>query len=354
MMKVEIRPDWILRDADGVPTALPALLELLLAVSQLGSISKAATVRGMSYRHAWGLLQQFSTQFGAELVYKVRGQGTVLSPLAEKLMWADRRIHARLTPMLDSLASELQQELARVLADDAQVLRMTASHGFAVAALVTQLNEQGVTVDIKYRGSSEAVAALARGECELAGFHLPVGRFEQAAAAKYRPWLDPDRHALIHLAYRMQGIFVAKGNPKNVQGLADLTRAGLRFVNRQKGSGTRVLLELLLGDAGIDSAAINGFGTAEFTHAAVAAYVASGMADVSFGVETAARRFDLDFIPVIREQYFLACDASALDTPMVAAAQTAMASAAFKQVLSALPGYDGALCGTRLDMHALF
>jgi molybdate-binding protein len=152
----------------------------------------------------------------------------------------------------------------------------------------------------------------------------------------------------------MQGIFVAKGNPKNVQGLADLTRAGLRFVNRQKGSGTRVLLELLLGDAGIDSAAINGFGTAEFTHAAVAAYVASGMADVSFGVETAARRFDLDFIPVIREQYFLACDASALDTPMVAAAQAAMASAAFKQVLAALPGYDGALCGTRLDMHALF
>ncbi len=354
MMKVEIRPDWILRDALGVPTALPALLELLQAVSQLGSISKAATARGMSYRHAWGLLQQFSTQFGAELVYKVRGQGTVLSPLAEKLMWADRRIHARLTPMLDSLASELQQELARVLADDAQVLRMTTSHGFAVAALVTQLNEQGVTVDIKYRGSSEAVAALSRGECELAGFHLPVGEFEQAAAAKYRPWLDPERHALIHLAYRMQGIFVAKGNPKNVQGLADLARADLRFVNRQKGSGTRVLLELLLSHAGIDAAAINGFGTAEFTHAAVAAYVASGMADVSFGVETAARRFDLDFIPVIREQYFLACDATALASPLVMAAQTAMASDAFKQVLAALPGYDGALCGTQLDMRTLF
>ncbi|MDB5960917.1 MAG: LysR family transcriptional regulator, partial [Massilia sp.] len=282
------------------------------------------------------------------------GQGTVLSPLAEKLMWADRRIHARLTPMLDSLASELQQELARVLADDAQVLRITASHGFAVAALVTQLNEQGVTVDIKYRGSSEAVAALSRGECELAGFHLPVGEFEQAAAAKYRPWLDPQRHALIHLAYRMQGIFVAKGNPKNVQGLQDLTRPGLRFVNRQKGSGTRVLLELLLADAGIDAAAINGFGTAEFTHAAVAAYVASGMADVSFGVETAARRFDLDFIPVIREQYFLACDASALEAPLLVAAQTAMASEAFKNVLAALPGYDGAMCGTRLDMRALF
>jgi len=269
-------------------------------------------------------------------------------------MWADRRIHARLTPTLDSLASELQQELARVLVGDAQVLRLTASHGFAVAALVTQLNEHGVTVDINYRGSSDAVAALARGECDLAGFHLPVGELEGAAAAKYRPWLDPERHALLHLAYRMQGIFVAKGNPKGVTGLADLARHDLRFVNRQKGSGTRVLLELLLADRGVDAAVINRSGTAEFTHAAVAAYVASDMADVGFGVETAARRFDLDFIPVIRERYFLACHASALDTPLLTLAQAAMASGAFREVLSALPGYDGALSGDRLDLQFLF
>lgn len=354
MMKVEIRPDWVLRDGARTPTALPALLGLLTAVSQLGSISKAAADRGMSYRHAWGLLEQFSAQFGAELVHKVRGQGTVLSPLAEKLIWADRRIQARLTPMLDSLASELQQELASVLAVDAQVLRVTASHGFAVAALVAQLVEQGITVDIKYRGSTEAVAALSRGECELAGFHLPVGEFEHAAAAKYRAWLDPARHALIHLAYRMQGIFVAKGNPKRITGLADLARPDLRFVNRQQGSGTRVLLELLLANAGIDRTKIAGYSVTEFTHAAVAAYVASGMADVSFGVETAARRFDLDFIPVIREQYFLACEKKALDAPLLVATQEAMASEPFRSVLATLPGYDGALCGTRLDMHALF
>ncbi|MEW7850438.1 substrate-binding domain-containing protein [Massilia aurea] len=354
MMKVEIRPDWFLRDAAGRPTALPALLGLLAAVSESGSISKAATQRRISYRHAWGLLTQFSTQFGAELVVKVRGQGTVLSPLAEKLIWADRRIAARLTPLLDSLASELQQELASVLALDVQVLRLTASHGFAVAALVAQLEAQGVTVDIKYRGSTEAVAALARGECELAGFHLPVGEFEHAAAAKYRAWLDPARHALIHLAYRTQGIFVAKGNPKHVTGLADLVRPDLRFVNRQQGSGTRVLLELLLARAGIDHARISGNSVAEFTHAAVAAYVASGMADVSFGVETAARRFDLDFIPIIREQYFLACDKKLLDAPLVTKAQDVMASTAFKAVLAALPGYEAERSGTRLDVHALF
>lgn len=163
MLKVEIRPDWILRDAQGAPTALPALLALLADVSETGSISAAAKNSRMSYRHAWGLLQRFSEQFGTELVHKVRGQGTALTPLAEKLIWADRRIAARLTPLLDSLASELQQELARVLAGDAQRLRLTASHGFAVAALVAQLREQGLTVDIQYRSSTEAVAALARG-----------------------------------------------------------------------------------------------------------------------------------------------------------------------------------------------
>ena len=346
MLKVEIRPDWFLRDDRGAPVALPALLALLGAVSQAGSISKAASACGMSYRHAWGLLQQFSVQFGAQLVHKVRGQGTVLSPLAEKLIWADRRISARLSPLLDSLASELQQELARVLAADAQVLRLTASHGFAVAALVAQLGEQGVTVDINYRSSTEAVAALARGECELAGFHLPLGKFEPAAAAAHRQWLDPARHAFLHLAYRQQGLFVAKGNPKNIKNLDDLLRGDLRFVNRQHGSGTRVLLELLLADRALDPQRIAGFDSAEFTHAAVAAYVASGMADVSFGVETAARRFDLDFIPICRERYFLACDKAALATPPLLAAREAMGSERFRTALAALPGYDGAASGT--------
>jgi molybdate-binding protein len=187
---------------------------------------------------------------------------------------------------------------------------------------------------------------LARGECDLAGFHLPIGKFEQAAAEAHRLWLDPERHAFLHLAYRQQGLFVAKGNPKNVRGLDDLVRPDLRFVNRQHGSGTRVLLELLLADRAIDPTRIAGFDSAEFTHAAVAAYVASGMADVSFGVETAARRFDLDFIPICRERYFLACDKTALATPVLAAAREAMASAAFRRVLDDLSGYDGRASGT--------
>jgi molybdate-binding protein len=309
--------------------------------------------QGISYRHAWGLLREFNQVFGTELVHKARGHGTVLSPLADKLIWADKRIGARLSPTLDSLASELQQQLASLLDERPPTLRLTASHGFAVAALVNLLQQQDVMVDLQYRSSVEAVAALSRGECDLAGFHLPVGEFEGAAAAKYLPWLDPARHMLIHLAFRTQGIFVARGNPKGIRSLADLARPDVRFVNRQRGSGTRLLLELLLDSAGVVTDTIQGFDRPEFTHAAVAAYVASGMADASFGVETAARRFDLDFVPVIRERYFFACNSDALASPLMAAALAAMQSADLRNTLGGLAGYDGSLSGQPLALQSI-
>ena len=133
------------------------------------------------------------------------------------------------------------------------------------------------------------MAALARRECDLAGFHVPMGEFEAPTVAWYKRWLDPAQHCLVHVAGRHQGLFVARGNPLGVRGLADLARPNVRFVNRQAGSGTRMLLEMMLAKAGIASAAIAGFNSAEFTHSAVAAYIASGMADVGIGVQHRGR-----------------------------------------------------------------
>jgi molybdate-binding protein len=217
-------------------------------------------------------------------------------------------------------------------------------------------SEQGVLVDMQYRSSTEAVAALARGECDLAGFHLPVGELRDGGGGQVpamaripgatclpAPGLPPAGHVRRQAATRRASAT-----------LDDLARPDLRFVNRQHGSGTRVLLELLLADKGPRPGSHPGFDSAEFTHAAVAAYVASGMADVSFGVETAARRFDLDFIPVCRERYFLACAREAPAEPLMAAALAVMESAEFKGTLAGLPGYDGALSGQRLALQSLF
>jgi molybdate transport repressor ModE-like protein len=335
-MNFEIHPEWSLKKRKGAAVSLPLLLELLTAIRDQGSIGSAATRVKLSYRHAWGMLRDFEHEFSAPLLQKSRGKGTSLTALAEKLIWADKRVTARLTPILESFASELEA----ILSSAASGLRITASHGFAVDALIKRLSSDNVPVEINYRSSLEAVAALFHDECNLAGFHVPVGEFK-LAARPYLKWLDPQQHTLIHLACRNQGLFIARGNPKNIRGLADLQRSDLRFINRQTGSGTRILMELLLAKESIDSKNIPDYDSAEYTHSAVAAYVASNMADVGFGVETAARRFDLDFIPVARENYFLACKAGVLEQPLLKSMRDIMLSPSFRDSVNALPGYDG-------------
>ena len=348
-MSFEIRPEWSLKNRKGTAVSLPLLLQLLTAIRDHGSISSAAARANLSYRHAWGILRDFELEFSAPLLQKSRGKGTSLTPLAEKLIWADKRITARLTPILESFASELEA----ILTSASTTLRITASHGFAVNALIKQLNSDNVPVEINYRSSLEAVAALSRNECDLAGFHVPVGEFKHAAKP-YLKWLDPQQHALIHLAYRIQGLFIAKGNPKNIRGLADLQRKDVRFVNRQTGSGTKILLELLLTKEKISTKDIADYGSVEYTHSAVAAYVASNMADVGFGVETAARRFDLDFIPIARENYLFACKAGALDQNLLKSTRDILQSAAFRNTINALAGYDGSQAGSIATFEETF
>lgn len=348
-MSFEIRPEWSLKKRKGTAVSLPLLLQLLTVIRDQGSISSAATSANLSYRHAWGMLRDFEQEFAAPLLEKSRGKGTTLTPLAEKLIWADKRITARLSPILESFASELEAILTSV----SSALRITASHGFAVDALIKQLAESHVPIEINYRSSLEAVAALAHDECDLAGFHVPVGEFKHAAQP-YLKWLDPKQHALIHLAYRNQGLFIAKGNPKKIKGLKDLQRKELRFINRQTGSGTRILLELLLAKAKIIPKQIADYENVEYTHAAVAAYVASGMADVGFGVQTAAKRFDLDFIPIAREKYFFACKTNALEQNLLKSALGIMCSENFRATVNALAGYDGAQSGTIVSFEETF
>lgn len=348
-MSFEIHPEWRLKNRKSDTVSLHLLLQLLTTIRDQGSISSAATHANLSYRHAWGVLRRFENDFSAPLLEKSRGKGTTLTPLAEKLIWADKRITARLTPILESFASELEA----ILTSASVALRITASHGFAVDQLIKRLNLEDAPVEINYRNRLEAVMALSRNECDLAGFHVPVGEFKHATKTCLK-WLDPKQHTLIHLAYRTQGIFIAKGNPKNIQGLADLQRADVRFINRQTGSGTKMLLELLLKKENINPQKIPDYDNAEFTHSAIAAYVASNMADVGFGVETAAKRFDLDFIPLARENYFFACKTSALNQSLVKNVRTLMQDNSFREVVNALPGYDGSQAGTIFTFEEIF
>jgi len=135
------------------------------------------------------------------------------------------------------------------------------------------------------------------------------------------------------------GLMVKRGNPLGVGALEDLAKANLRFVNRDPESGTRQLLEQLLAESGIAAGAINGYEQIEFTHAAVAAYVASGMADASFGVEAAARQFGLDFIRIITEDYYFVCREDLLATAPMRTLLDIMRAAEFQDAVATLPGY---------------
>jgi molybdate transport repressor ModE-like protein len=354
MFNVDIKPHWEIRHDGQGALDTAGLLALLTAIDHSGSIARAAQAIGLSYRYAWGTLRDVEATFGGPLIVSGRGRGTTLTPLAKKLIWADRLISARLAPTLESLASELETELSIVAEGKSKIVRINASYGFAVAELLKQINLTQQPLELRYRNSTDAVAAFSRGECDMAGFHIPLGKFERPAFAHYRKWLNKRGDRLIHLAVRSQGLFAAPGNPKKIKGLPDLLRSDLRFVGRQNGSGTRMLLELMLADAGISTKKISGFDTAEFTHSAVAAFIASGMADVGFGVQTAAHRFNLEFIPLIRERYFFAIKNTSLDDPLVIPVIEILQSGSFRQVVDALSGYDGADLGKVLSCSEVF
>jgi len=354
MYKVHITPVWNISNNAGSALDMSALMGLLSGIEKTGSIARAAESAGLSYRYAWGLLREGEVMFNDILMIKTRGQGTRLSALAENLIWAERRVAARLTPTLDSLSSELETELNRNLPEQIRPVRLHASHGFAVAALLKALNQEQFPVEIYYRNSTDAVAALARRECDLAGFHIPLGDFESAALAQYAQWLDPKTHCLIHLALRTQGLFVAAGNPRQISGIADLSKSGINFVNRQKGSGTRMLLDLMLARQHISVEQINGYDTTELTHSAVAAFIASGMADAGFGVQTAAQRFGLDFIALARERYFFALPKKALTDPVIEHVIAMLQSDQYRTQVNQLAGYDAADTGRIFSISEAF
>ncbi|MBW1714195.1 MAG: molybdopterin biosynthesis protein, partial [Deltaproteobacteria bacterium] len=159
------------------------------------------------------------------------------------------------------------------------------------------------------------------------------------------------RLKLVHLVGREQGFILQPGNPKAVKGLADLARPGMTFINRQVGSGTRVLLDYHLAKSGIDSKEIKGYDQEEYTHMTVAAAVLSGRADAGLGILAAARALKLDFIPLAQESYQLVIPEEYFQTPKIKALLEVIASATFKTTVEGLGGYSVEGCGEVVYEH---
>jgi molybdate-binding protein len=176
--------------------------------------------------------------------------------------------------------------------------------------------------------------------------HLPRGELRAQGVRACREWLDPREDRVISFVTREMGLMVKRGNPLRIASIGDVVDRKARFVNRDHDSGTRLLFDQLLALHKVDEARINGAQQMEFTHAAVAAYVASGMADVSFGVEAAARQFGLDFIRLLTEDYFFVCRRSFLETEPMRRIIDIMKGREFQDGVASLPGYVATSTGT--------
>lgn len=329
------------------------LFDLLSALRERGSIQHAARALGASYRHVWGALKHWQEVLGEPLVTWSQGQPAQLTPFAERLLWAETRARARLTPHIEALRAELERVLAEALDGSQQLLTLYASHDMALPLLRERASaEHRLHIELKFAGSLDALRALAEGHCTVAGFHVPpLTRGAQVFARGLKPLLKPGRHKLIGCTRRMQGLMVARGNPLRLRDLADLADGRARFIQRQPGSGTRVLTDHLFALNGIDrQRERDGCALIEDSHVAVAAAIASGLADAGVGIEAAARAFGLDFVPLIEEDYFLVCLADRLQHPAVQQLLRVLREPSLAMALNELPGYTSAHSGEILSL----
>jgi len=231
-------------------------------------------------------------------------------------------------------------------------LHFRGSHDIAVELLAVHLGTLNPAVHLTtdFVGSLAGLMALESGEADIAGAHLIDEETGQYNIPFVKKLLPNEKVALINLVQRIQGLMVKPGNPEHILGVRDLARKGIIFVNRQKGSGTRILLDAHLRKTGVPSAGIRGYGREETTHSAVAAAVASGEADVGLGAQAAAGAAGLDFIPLVKERYDLIMLEERLDSEPFRLVLDVIRGRDFRGMLESIPGYDVSEMGTAVTV----
>lgn len=269
-----------------------------------------------------------------------RGAGVLTS-----LVRADGIV--RIPPGVQGLESgeQVSVHLYRSPQDIERTIVVLGSHDLTLDLMAQFLAEAGTRLSSTNLGSLGGLIALGRGEAHLAGSHLldpESGEFNLRYIKEYLPTTPV---IVLALVGREQGLLCSSGNPKGIRDLSDLARPEVRFVNRQRGSGTRLLLDYHIERLGIGQAAIQGYGREEFTHMTVAAVVASGRADCALGIRAAATALGLDFVPLFQERYDLVIPREHHGSAKLAPLIQLLDSTEFRRAVASLPGYDVAPMG---------
>jgi putative molybdopterin biosynthesis protein len=345
--------------APGYPVSAALTFEIF-AVPLLAGLSGAPPRRRpvTSARLARKLASPFGMDDWVRVRLGVVGGDTVATPLPRgagvltSLVRADGLLVVPAGVEGHHAGATVSVELLRGLDEIARTIVAIGSHDLVLdlAASALRAADPLITLASSNVGSLGGLVAVRDGLCHVAGSHL----LDPATGEYTLPYLDrvfpagSAGIAVVRLVHREQGLLVAPGNPLGLRGIEDLAKPGVRYVNRQRGAGTRVLLDHQLAGLGITPEAIDGYSREEPTHLAVAAAVGAGRADAGLGIMAAAAPFGLDFVPVAREPYDLVVAPGALDGPQLAPLWSLLADPGFQASVEALGGYSTREMGRRV------
>ena len=298
-MKLFIQPTLLLRSTDRLSRDfdLTHIGDILQRVAQGHTLTYAANDLNISYRTLWNELKEAEKKLNCKLLDRIRGHGSKVTANGQLLINSLEKLNQLSTQM---------QELADNISNQLTIHKKIAPTQFIFCCssdpLIEQICPQFVEIELQTMGSSNALTHLIEGKAQIAGFHIS-DRQEMTGIGEH---IKLHNLEMMPLMQRVQGLILVKGNPLRITTVRDLARPEVRFINRQKGAGTRLLLDRLLTKEGLKAKQIRGYDQEEFTHNAIATSILAGQTDAGIGLQYVAKKFNLDFIPLKIETFYLA------------------------------------------------
>lgn len=300
-MRIQIRPTLIFGNKNAKDSAVVDLVwltSLLKDIEQGKTLMSACKKMGLSYRNVWQKLNDVEEALGFKLMDRVRGHGSQLSEYSRYLIQFTDDFDQKTMHLGQTSLSHLEEGFAQFRVKAKKQWRLASSSDPIIQKSVVDIGG----FELMTAGSGEALERLLNFEVDIAGFHVSDQQSSQIIAKR----LKKEGMQIFPVMKRVQGLMVAKGNPQNINSPKDLLRPKIRFINRQKGSGTRLLLDTILTKEGIDPHRIKGYENEEFTHSAIAMAILAKKVDAGMGVKSVAIENGLDFIQLKDEIFFLA------------------------------------------------
>jgi molybdate transport repressor ModE-like protein len=337
-MRIEVRPTLIMdsQSDGGKSIDMIWLVELLKDIAGGCSLVEASRQSGTSYRGAWGKLNDVEASLGVPLLVRTKGHGSKLTEFGIFLIQFIDGMQADYLKYGDSHQDLLIKEIKKIQKSESVKWKFLSSSDSIIQRAVGEIKG----FDLKIAGSGESLERLLNRDAHLAGYH--VSDEKSSKAIHHR--LSKSDIQIYPVMKRTQGLIVRKGNPLQIKSIDDLLNHKVRFINRQIGSGTRLLLDTLLLEYGIEPSEVNGYLHEEFTHSAVANAILAGKADVGLGVKNIAIENGLDFVPLKDEIFFIA-----MHKEMVTQSETSKLIRKIRSYSGDTPGYKAVSLNRQIE-----